>query len=136
MLSRELHGSSIYPPVNVPPSLSRLMKDGIGKDDTREDHPSVASQLYASYTRALEARNLASIIGADELSSRDRRYLKFADEFENRFVRQEEDDERSIFETLNLSWELLSLLPADALSRVSVEHIEKYHHFDDVSEAS
>ncbi|MBL7002681.1 MAG: V-type ATP synthase subunit B [Gammaproteobacteria bacterium] len=136
VLSRELHGSSIYPPVNVPPSLSRLMKDGIGKDDTREDHPSVASQLYASYTRALEARNLASIIGADELSSRDRRYLKFADEFENRFVRQEEDDERSIFETLNLSWELLSLLPADALSRVSVEHIEKYHHFDDVSEAS
>ena len=125
--SRELQGKAIYPPVNVPPSLSRLMKDGIGKDDTREDHPRVASQLYASYTRALDARNLASIIGAEDLSHRDRRYLKFADEFENRFVKQGEQEERNIIETLDLAWDLLSLLPADALSRVTEDDIHKYH---------
>lgn len=130
VLSRDLHGKSVYPPVNVPPSLSRLMKDGIGKDDTREDHPRVASQLYASYTRALEARNLASIIGAEELSLRDRRYLEFADRFEHSFVRQGEDEERNIIETLDLAWELLSLLPANALSRVSEEDLHKYHSWD------
>jgi V/A-type H+-transporting ATPase subunit B len=130
VLSRDLHGKSVYPPVNVPPSLSRLMKDGIGKDDTREDHPRVASQLYASYTRALEARNLASIIGAEELSARDRRYLEFADRFEHSFVRQDEDEERNIIETLDLAWELLSLLPANALSRVSEEDLHKYHSWD------
>jgi V/A-type H+-transporting ATPase subunit B len=130
VLSRELHSKSVYPPVNVPPSLSRLMKDGIGKDDTREDHPRVASQLYASYTRALEARNLASIIGAEELSTRDRRYLEFADRFERNFVRQGEDEERNIIETLDLAWELLSLLPPNALSRVSEEDLHKYHSWD------
>ena len=127
VLGRELHNKSIYPPVNVPPSLSRLMKDGIGKDYTREDHPRVASQLYASYTRALEARNLASIIGAEELSSRDRRYLEFADLFESRFVQQREDEERNIIETLDLAWELLSLLPPGALSRVTEEDLHNYH---------
>lgn len=131
VLKRELDSQSIYPPVNVPPSLSRLMKDGIGKDFTREDHPRVASQLYASYTRALEARNLASIIGAEDLSLRDQRYLLFADEFEGQFIRQDESEDRSIIETLDLAWELLSLLPADALSRVSQEDISKYHHWDE-----
>jgi V/A-type H+-transporting ATPase subunit B len=131
VLSRELHGKSIYPPVNVPPSLSRLMKDGIGEDDTREDHPRVASQLYASYARAMEARNLASIIGAEELSSRDRRYLEFAERFENEFVRQREDEDRDIIETLALAWELLSLLPPVALSRVSEEDLRKYHNWDE-----
>jgi V/A-type H+-transporting ATPase subunit B len=130
VLSRELHSKSVYPPVNVPPSLSRLMKDGIGKDDTREDHPRVANQLYASYTRALEARNLASIIGAEDLSPRDRRYLEFADRFERDFVQQGEDEERNIIETLDLAWELLSLLPANALSRVSEEDLRKYHSWD------
>ncbi len=127
VLSRELHSKAVYPPVNVPPSLSRLMKDGIGKDDTREDHPRVASQLYASYTRAMEARNLASIIGAEELSERDRRYLVFADRFEENFVRQQSDEERNIIETLDLAWELLSLLPPTDLSRVSEEDLHKYH---------
>lgn len=131
VLSRDLHSKSLYPPVNVPPSLSRLMKDGIGKDDTREDHPRVASQLYASYTRALEARNLASIIGAEDLSTRDQRYLKFADEFEQRFIRQGYNEERSIIETLDLAWELLSLLPSDALTRVSEADIQKYHSWND-----
>ncbi|MBP7712332.1 MAG: V-type ATP synthase subunit B [Gammaproteobacteria bacterium] len=128
VMSRELHNQGVYPPVNVPPSLSRLMKDGIGKDFTREDHPRVASQLYASYARALEARNLASIIGAEELSERDRRYLAFADAFEKRFVGQGEDDDRSIDGTLTLAWELLSLLPSDALARVTEADIKKYYN--------
>lgn len=131
VLSRDLHSKSIYPPVNVPPSLSRLMKDGIGKDDTREDHPRVASQLYAAYTRALDARNLASIIGAEELSTRDQRYLQFADAFEDRFVRQGVNEERSIIETLDLAWEILSLLPAEALTRVSEKDLQKYHSWDE-----
>ncbi len=130
VMSRELHNQGVYPPVNVPPSLSRLMKDGIGKDFTREDHPRVASQLYASYARALEARNLASIIGAEELSERDRRYLSFADAFEKRFVGQGEDDDRSIEETLNLAWDLLSFLPPDALARVTEADIAKYHKWE------
>jgi V/A-type H+-transporting ATPase subunit B len=131
VLSRELHNQGVYPPVNVPPSLSRLMKDGIGKDFTREDHPRVAAQLYASYARALEARNLASIIGAEELSERDRRYLEFADQFEKRFVGQGEDEDRSIIETLELSWDLLSILPPESLSRVTEADIHKYHRWDD-----
>ena len=127
VLSRELHSQGVYPPVNVPPSLSRLMKDGIGEDDTRGDHPRVAAQLYASYARALEARNLASIIGAEELSSQDRRYLNFADAFEQRFVTQADDEDRSIFDSLDLAWELLSILPADDLSRMSEDDILKHH---------
>jgi V/A-type H+-transporting ATPase subunit B len=128
VLSRELNNQGIYPPVHISPSLSRLMKDGIGKDDTREDHPRVANQLYAMYAKAQETRNLASIIGADELSERDRRYLKFADEFDQKFVGQHEDEDRSIIETLNLSWELLSLFPKSALTRVSETDLAKYHH--------
>ncbi len=128
-LSRELHNQGLYPPIDVPPSLSRLMKDGIGKDDTREDHPRVASQLYSAYAKALEVRNLASIIGSEELSDLDRRHLKFADHFEQDFVAQGEDEDRSIIETLNIAWELLSLLPGDALTRVSETDLAKYHHW-------
>jgi len=127
VLSRELHNQGIYPPVHVSPSLSRLMKDGIGKDDTREDHPRVASQLFSSYARALETRNLASIIGADELSEHDRLYLKFADAFDSKFVGQGENEDRSIFETLNLAWNLLSDFPRDMLTRVSETDLAKYH---------
>jgi V/A-type H+-transporting ATPase subunit B len=127
VLSRELHNQGIYPPVAVPPSLSRLMKDGIGKDYTREDHPRVANQLYASYARALEVRNLASIIGAEELSAADRAYLRFAESFERDFVGQGEDEERSIIETLDLAWRQLSLLPRESLARVSEADLDKYH---------
>ncbi|MCB1878354.1 MAG: V-type ATP synthase subunit B, partial [Chromatiales bacterium] len=129
-LSRELHNQGVYPPVNIPPSLSRLMKDGIGKDDTREDHPRVASQLYAAYARALEVRNLASIIGPEELSDLDRRYLDFAGQFEQRFVGQGEDEDRSILETLNIAWDLFALLPAAELSRLSEADLAKYHHWE------
>ncbi|MBI5040621.1 MAG: V-type ATP synthase subunit B, partial [Gammaproteobacteria bacterium] len=107
----------------------RLMKDGVGKDFTREDHPHVASQLYASYARALEVRNLASIIGAEELTESDRQFLSFAEDFEKRFIGQSEDEDRSIFDTLNLAWDLLSLLPPDTLSRVSEDELRKYHHY-------
>ena len=131
VLSRELHNKSVYPPINVPPSLSRLMKDGIGKDDTREDHPRVASQLYASYSRAMDSRNLASIIGAEELSSRDRRYMQFAGRFEEEFVKQGVNEDRNVIETLDLAWALLSLLPPAELSRVSEEDLQKYHSWEE-----
>ena len=131
VLSRELHNQGIYPPVHISPSLSRLMKDGIGKDDTREDHPRVASQLYALYAKAQETRNLASIIGAEELSEQDRRYLEFADQFDRQFVAQEEDEDRSIIETLNLAWELLSMFPNAELTRVSETDLAKYHRSGD-----
>ncbi|WP_293645268.1 V-type ATP synthase subunit B [Thiolapillus sp.] len=130
VLSRELNNQDLYPPVNIPPSLSRLMKDGIGKDDTREDHPRVANQLYAAYAKALEVRNLASIIGPDELPDLDRKYLQFADGFEQCFLAQGMDEDRSIIQTLNIAWELLSLLPGDVLSRVSEADLARYHHWN------
>ncbi|BBI99448.1 V-type ATP synthase subunit B [Ferrigenium kumadai] len=129
VLSRTLNNLGIYPPVDIPPSLSRLMKDGIGKGHTREDHARVAGQLYASYARALEVRNLASIIGADDLSETDRNYLAFAEAFERRFVGQREDEDRSIVESLNLAWDLLSLLPPEALTRVGEADLTQYHHW-------
>ncbi|HID46674.1 MAG TPA: V-type ATP synthase subunit B [Chromatiaceae bacterium] len=130
VLSRELNNQDLYPPVNIPPSLSRLMKDGIGKDDTREDHPRVANQLYAAYAKALEVRNLASIIGPDELPDLDRKYLKFADGFEQRFLAQGMDEDRSIIQTLNIAWDLLSGLPRDVLSRVTEADLARYHHWN------
>jgi V/A-type H+-transporting ATPase subunit B len=136
VLSRELHMQGIYPPVNVPPSLSRLMKDGIGKDDTREDHPRVASQIYAAYARALEVRNLASIIGAEELGETDRQYLAFAKAFEERFIAQQEDEDRSVIETLTIAWQLLSMLPPDVLTRVREADLAKYHHYEKSPEAA
>ncbi|MHB8622657.1 MAG: V-type ATP synthase subunit B [Sulfuricaulis sp.] len=136
VLSRELHNQGIYPPVTVPPSLSRLMKDGIGKDDTREDHPRVASQLYAAYAKALEVRNLASIIGAEELAETDRQLLAFAKAFEQRFVSQGEDEDRSIIETLTIAWNLLSLLPPELLTRVRESDLAKYHHWDKTGAAA
>ena len=127
VLSRELYAQGIYPPVDVPPSLSRLMKDGIGEGDTREDHSRLANQIYASYARALEVRNLATIIGTDELSELDRRYLKFAEQFENRFLKQNEDEERTIMETLTIAWEMLYLLPHEELTRVSEADLARYY---------
>ncbi|MDR9437768.1 MAG: V-type ATP synthase subunit B, partial [Thiohalophilus sp.] len=134
VLSRELHSQGVYPPINISPSLSRLMKDGIGKNDTRDDHPRVASQLYAAYARAQEVRNLASIIGPEELSELDQEYLHFAEQFEQRFIGQGEEQSRSIIETLDLAWELLSLLPPDSLNRVSDADLDKYHHWSRASQ--
>lgn len=130
VLSRELNRREIYPPVNVLTSLSRLMKDGIGQDKTREDHSDVARQLYTAYTRAEEARDLAEIIGEEDLPRRDRNFLKFGDAFETRFLAQPQDESRSMEETLSLGWEVLSLLPRDQLTRISREHLEKYYSSD------
>jgi V/A-type H+/Na+-transporting ATPase subunit B len=131
VLSRELHNQGIYPPVAVPPSLSRLMKDGIGRDYTRDDHAHVANQLYATYTKALDVRNLASIIGAEELSELDQLYLQFAARFEQEFIGQGEYNERIIAESLDLAWQLLAILPKDVLTRVSEEEITKYYPVTD-----
>jgi V/A-type H+-transporting ATPase subunit B len=127
ILSRELHRKGIYPPVDVLPSLSRLKDKGIGSDKTREDHADVLNQLFACYARGKEARELAVILGEAALSDLDRLYLKFADEFENRFVRQAETENRTIIETLELGWELLRVIPRLELKRIREEHLEKYY---------
>ena len=111
VLDRNLHGQAIYPPINVLPSLSRLMKDGIGEGFTREDHQDVANQLFSCYAKVGDARALASVIGEDELSPIDKRYLVFGKAFEAEFVGQSETENRSITETLDKGWELLGLLP-------------------------
>lgn len=129
VLSRRLHSQGIYPPVDVPPSLSRLMKDGIGEGRTREDHGRAANQLYASYAHALEVRNLASIIGPEDLSEADRRYLHFAEQFEQRLVGQEVRENRDIEQTLNIAWEVLSALPEEDLTRVSERDLAKYYRW-------
>ena len=128
VVSRELHRKGIYPPINVLPSLSRLMNLGIGKGHTREDHKKVSDQLYAAYAEGNDLRGLVAIVGKDALSERDRMFLEFADLFETRFVRQGIDDDRTIGEgTLDLGWDLLATLPVEQLSRIDRELIEKYH---------
>ncbi len=126
ILSRELHRKGIYPPIDVLPSLSRLKDKGIGVGKTREDHAGTMNQLFAAYARGKEAKDLAVILGDAALTDLDRKYARFAEEFEERYVKQGEDENRSIEETLNLGWELLSLLPRGELKRIRDEHIEKY----------
>lgn len=127
VLERSLHGKMIYPPINVLPSLSRLMKDGIGEGYTREDHQDVANQLFSSYAKVGEARALASVIGEDELSQLDKQYLQFGEAFEKTFVCQREDENRTIQETLNRGWELLSILPKEELDRINTTILNKYY---------
>ncbi|MEM4554876.1 MAG: V-type ATP synthase subunit B [Candidatus Anstonellaceae archaeon] len=126
VLSRDLHRKNIYPPVDVLPCLSRLMNLGIGKDRTREDHRGVADQLYAAYATGRDLRSLAAVVGEEALSATDKLYLKFADVFEERFIKQGPNEERSIEQTLELGWELLSMFPESELKRVKKEFIEKY----------
>ena len=126
VLDRELFQRGAYPAIAVLPSLSRLMKDGIGEGMTREDHKEVSSQLFAAYARTKSVRNLAAIIGEEELAPLDRKYLRFGEAFESEFVSQAEDEDRSIGRTLDLGWKLLSILPKDELVRASRAMIEKY----------
>jgi V/A-type H+-transporting ATPase subunit B len=126
VLSRELDAKGIYPPIDPLPSLSRLMKDGIGKGYTREDHPSVSSQLFASYSRVQEIKALAEVVGADELDEEDKAFLAFGEAFEKTFVGQTRDEDRDIGQSLDMSWRLLASLPASALTRISMEDMEKY----------
>jgi len=127
VLSRELHRKGIYPPVDVLPSLSRLMGNGIGEGKTREDHSKVINQAYAAYAEGRGLRDLVAVVGEEALTERDRAYLKFADEFEKKLVTQGKDEDRSIEETLDLVWELLTILPEEELKRVSDDLIKKYH---------
>ncbi|MCD6116659.1 V-type ATP synthase subunit B [bacterium] len=127
VLERELHQKGIYPPIAGLPSLSRLMKDGIGEGMTRKDHAHLASQLFAAYAKVKEVRALASVIGEEELTPLDHTYLKFGDAFEERFLSQRKDEDRSIEETLDLGWEVVSLLPKDELTRVTEEELAEHY---------
>lgn len=126
VLDRELSQKGMYPPVAGLPSLSRLMKDGIGADMTREDHKDVSSQLFAAYSKVKSIRNLASIIGEEELSDGDKQYLKFGEKFENEFLSQGEFENRTIEQTLDIGWKVLSVLPRSELYRIKPELIDKY----------
>lgn len=126
-LDRNLDQMGIYPPVGVLPSLSRLMKDGIGEGYTRKDHKEVSNQLFACYARVADAKSLASVIGEDELSDIDKKYMQFGNLFEEHFLNQGFDSNRSIEETLDLGWQLLSVLPKAELDRVDDEVLNQYY---------
>lgn len=126
VLSRDLDARSIYPPIDILTSLSRLMKDGIGKGYTREDHPRVASQLFAAYSRVQEVRALAGVVGEDELSKNDQASLNFGRLFEEKFLKQGKDEEREIGYSLDMAWDILSALPKSELTRVSLADIEAH----------
>ena len=127
LTAQDLARKGIYPPVSILPSLSRLMKDGTGKGFTRDDHPDLSNQLFASYSEVSSARSLATVIGEDELSTRDKLYLKFGDELERRFINQGMYEPRSLDETLDMGWRLLSILPREELSRVSDKVLDAHY---------
>ncbi len=127
VLERDLNQRGIYPPIAGLPSLSRLMKDGIGEGMTREDHAHLASQLFAAYAHVKDIRALASVIGEEELTPLDHTYLKFGDAFEKEFLSQAFDEDRSIEQTLDLGWDVLSVLPRDELHRITEDEIRKYY---------
>ncbi len=126
ILSRELEHGGVYPPIDVLPSLSRLKEKGIGEGKTRDDHSAVTSQLFAAYARGKQAKELAVILGEEALSDEDKKFSKFADEYENSYVAQGEYESRTIEESLDLGWELLKMLPREELKRVKDEQIDKY----------
>jgi V/A-type H+-transporting ATPase subunit B len=127
VLDRDLHQKGVFPPIGVLPSLSRLMKDGIGAGFTRDDHAAVANQLFAAYSKVQDARNLASVIGEDELSPIDRKYIEFGALFEKHFLSQGKNENRTIVETLDLGWRLLSILPRPELDRVEPALLDQHY---------
>jgi len=127
VLERELHQKGIYPPIAGLPSLSRLMKDGIGEGMTRKDHAHLASQLFAAYAKVKEVRALASVIGEEELAPLDIIYMKFGEAFEKEFLSQKPDEDRSIEETLELGWKVVSLLPREELTRLTEEELAEHY---------
>ncbi len=128
ILSRELHQRGIYPPIDVLTSLSRLRDKGIGEGKTRFEHPRLANQLFASYAQGKELRSLSAILGEESLSETDKKYLKFADAFEERFINQKDNLNRTILESLDLSWELIKILPKKELRRLRQEDLEKFYN--------
>ncbi|OUQ12144.1 V-type ATP synthase subunit B [Lachnoclostridium sp. An14] len=128
VLDRLLQGQSVYPPINVLPSLSRLMKDGIGEGYTRKDHQDVANQLFSCYAKVGDARALASVIGEDELSPLDKKYLEFGKAFEERFIGQDPHENRTITQTLDIGWELLRMLPREELDRIDTKVLDEFYH--------
>jgi V/A-type H+-transporting ATPase subunit B len=126
ILSRPLHTQGIYPPVDVLPSLSRLKDKGIGPGKTREDHAGVMNQLYAAYSRGRSCKELAVVLGESALTEVDRLFVRYSDRFEDEFIRQGEDENRSIEETLDIGWRLMGVLPRSELKRVKDEFVEKY----------
>ena len=130
VLGKELNMAGVYPPVSILPSLSRLMKDGIGEGFTREDHQALANQLFSAYSKVNDAKSLASVIGEDELSDIDKKYIQFGKEFDKRFLSQGMHENRTIEETLDLGWELLKLLPKSELDRIPDEILGKYYPKD------
>ncbi len=130
VLSRDLEQKGIYPPVSILPSLSRLMKDGTGEGFTREDHADLSNQLFASYSAVADARSLASVIGEDELAETDKLYIAFGRRFEKEFISQGMRENRTLEQTLDLGWDLLSMLPRSELGRVSDKLLDKYYHGD------
>ncbi|HEN20780.1 MAG TPA: V-type ATP synthase subunit B [Desulfobacteraceae bacterium] len=127
VLERELFNKGVYPPIAGLPSLSRLMKDGIGEGRTRKDHAQVAAQLFASYAKVKRIRALAAIVGEEELSDLDKTYMHFGNVFEEKFLSQGQDENRSIERTLDIGWEMLSTLPKEELYRIAKEDIQKYY---------
>jgi V/A-type H+-transporting ATPase subunit B len=127
VLSRELHKRSVYPPIDILSSLSRLMKEGVGEGKTREDHSEIASQLYSLYSQSLEIKELESIIGEESLTSLDKRILNFGRSFEQFFMNQRFNEERDILTTLNLAWGLVSMIPKRNILRVTPEILNKYY---------
>lgn len=130
VLSRSIAGRNIYPPINILPSLSRLMKDGIGEGYTRVDHSEVSNQVFASYSHVQDVIALAQVIGEDEVSNIDKLYMEFGRQFESKFLNQGFNEDRSIDETLDLAWDILSILPKSQLDRVSPETIDKHYRGD------
>ena len=126
VLSRDLFQRNIYPAINILPSLSRLMKDGIGSGHTREDHDQVQSQLFALYSRVIEVRSLSQIIGEDDLTPIDKIYMQFGREFEERFLSQKFDEARTIESSLDIAWDLFKIFPKIELDRLESKYIEKY----------
>lgn len=127
VFDRDMSSRGIYPPINCLPSLSRLMKDGIGDGMTRSDHPHLSNQLFASYSHVKDVRNLASVIGEEELTETDHKYIEFGEFFEKKFVAQRYDEDRSIEETLDLGWQALSILPPEELQRLTEEEINEHY---------
>ena len=127
VLDRQLNGQNIYPPINVLPSLSRLMKDGIGEGYTRADHQDVANQLFSCYAKVGDARALASVIGEDELSPIDKKYLEFGQAFEEHFIGQAPHENRTILDTLDIGWKLLGMLPREELDRIDTKVLDQYY---------